>query len=193
MRYNKIKYVNLFYSMPRNVATIRLDHNCIEDMATPQPCPSVCSSPCMLLKPRDSSCCTHATHNQLRSLVALSIGYNKLRDFQAVDIDTFLHVDVEKVMCSVVVHFPQLSILSLEHNELTSVPPSILNLTSLNSLNLAHNTGIVSLPSRLGLLSLSTLNSEGLSLAEIPISLIQKPSPRYLLGFLKGICLGLVK
>ena len=190
MSHNQITSVDLVHSIPRNVSSVRLDHNFIENMDAQQPPLSICSSPCMLLllQPSESNCCTHTAHNRLKSLLTLTLGHNRLKDFKAVDIGASL--DVTNVVCSVVVHFPQLSILSLEHNELTSVPSGILSLTSLNSLNLAHNTGITSLPSKMGLLSLSSLNLDGLSLAEIPINLIQKPSPRYLLGFLKGICLG---
>ena len=194
MSQNCIEYLDLVHSMPRNVATIRLDHNFIQDMATPAPHAPVsrCSSACMLLLLQSGdSDCTHTTHNQLKSLTTLTLGYNRLAEFHAIDINTDL--DAENVVCTMVVHFPQLSVLSLEHNELTSVPPSILNLTSLNSLNLAHNTGIVSLPSGLGLLSLSTLNLEGLSLAGIPKNLVEKLSPKYLLSYLKGIVHGLVQ
>ena len=192
MSHNQITSVDLVHSMPRNVSSVRLDHNCIENMDAQQPPLSICSSPCMLLllQPSESNCCTHTAHNQLKSLVSLSLGHNKLKDFQTVHIDT--NLDAENVVCSVVLHFPQLSILSLEHNELTSVPSGILSLTSLNSLNLAHNTGIVTLPNNLGLLSLSSLNLEGLSLAGIPINLVEKYSPKYLLGYLKGIVQGLV-
>ena len=190
MSHNLIKTVDLVHNLPRNVVTVHLDHNLIEDMATPQPQPPPCGSPSMLLlqQPRDS-CCPHTAHVYLKSLASLLLGYNRLVDFHAFEINSDLD-EVENVVCSVVIHFPRLSILSLEHNKLSCVPPSIMKLTSLNSLNLAHNIDIVSLPNNLGLLSLCSLNLEGLSLAGIPINLVEKFSPKYLLSYLKGIVHG---
>ena len=192
MSYNRIKTLNLVCCMPSKVEYVHLDNNNIENVAaTYSPLPH-CLSPCMLLQPHPFSItgCSHTAHNDLVSLVYLQLGYNKLKDFTSTNLSGDMCNDLDSIVVSIIVHFPQLSILSLEHNELTSVPPSILNLTSLNSLNLAHNKGIVSLPSRLGLLSLSTLNLEGLSLEGIPINLIEHNSAKYLLGYLKGIYLG---
>ena len=190
MSHNLIKTVDLVHNLPRNVVTVHLDHNLIEDMATPQPQPPPCGSPSMLLlqQPRDS-CCPHTAHVYLKSLASLLLGYNRLVDFHAFEINSDLD-EVENVVCSVVIHFPRLSILSLEHNKLSCVPPSIMKLTSLNSLNLAHNIDIVSLPNNFGLLSLCSLKLEGLSLAGIPINLVEKLSPKYLLSYLKGIVHG---
>ena len=194
MSYNQIKHLNLVRSLPSNIISVQLDHNLIEDIAASMPGPALCYSPYMLLQMKPLDCCSHTTHNQLKSLANLSLGYNKLKDFRAIDLCTCTNIDIESIaVYSTVVHFPQLSILSLEHNELTSVPPSILNLTSLNSLNLAHNTGIVSLPSRLGLLPLYILDLEGLSLAGLPISLVEKLSSKHLISYLRGIVTGLVK
>ena len=183
MSHNRIESMNLIHCMPPSVMYIHLDHNIIEYMAaTYAPLP-FCLSPCMLVLPHPNYC-SHTAHTTLKSLIELQLGYNKLKNFISVNTGVGGSEDYENGS------FPQLSILSLEHNELTSVPPSILNLTSLNSLNLAHNTGVVSLPSRLGLLSLYCLNLEGLSITGIPINLIEHHSPKYLLGYLKGIHLG---
>ena len=194
MSHNHIKYLNLIHDLPSNIGTVHLDHNCIENVEVVCPPRSICLSPCMLLQPQteDTGNCRHSAHATLKSLLNLQLGHNKLNDFCCVSFGADASFE-ETVVCSVVVHFPQLSILSLESNELTCVPSSILNMTSLNSLNLANNKGIKSLPSKLGLLSLSTLNLEGLTLAEIPINLLRNFSPTYLLGYLKGIYLGYVK
>ncbi|KAL5479915.1 hypothetical protein EMCRGX_G023516 [Ephydatia muelleri] len=191
MSHNHIKYLNLIHDLPSNIGTVHLDHNCIENVEVVSPPRSICLSPCMLLQPQteDTGSCRHSAHATLKSLLNLQLGHNKLNDFCCVSFGADASFE-ETVVCSVVVHFPQLSILSLESNELTCVPSSILNMTSLNSLNLANNKGIKSLPSKLGLLSLSTLNLEGLTLAEIPINLLRNFSPTYLLGYLKGIYLG---
>ena len=194
MSHNHIKYLNLIHDLPSNIGAVHLDHNRIENMEVDCPPRSICLSPCMLLQPQteDTGSCRHSAHATLKSLLNLQLGHNKLKDFCYVDVSAEVRSE-ETVVCSVVVHFPQLSILSLESNELTCVPSSILNMTSLNSLNLANNKGIKSLPSKLGLLSLSTLNLKGLTLAEIPINLLRNFSPTYLLGYLKGIYLGYVK
>ena len=193
MSHNHIKYLDLIHDMPSKIGTVHLDHNCIENMEANCPPRSFCLTPCMLLQLQTPymGSCSHSTHTTLKSLLNLQLGHNKLEDFCSANFNAQFSFE-ETVVCSLVVQFPQLSILSLENNELTYFPSSILNMTSLNSLNLAHNKGIRSLPSKLGLLSLSTLNLEGLSLPEIPINLMKHFSPMYLLGYLKGIYHGYV-
>ena len=182
MSYNKIKDLNLIGCMPSNIATISLDHNVIESLTAAHSATSFCLAPCMIMQLEQIGC-NHTAHTTLKSLSNLQLGYNNLKDFCPPIFDEI--IEDYSVVCTSVVQFPQLSVLSLEHNMLTSVPSEILHITSLNSLNLAHNAGIVHLPSKLGLLPLYGLNLEGLLLADVPIT--KNTSTIELLAYLKGI------
>ena len=183
MSCNKIKDLNLIGCMPSNIAKICLDHNVIESLTAAHPAAPFCLAPCMIMQLEQIGC-NHTAHTTLKSLSNLQLGYNNLKDFCPPIFDEI--IEDHTVVCTKLVQFPQLSVLSLENNMLTSVPSEILDITSLNSLNLAHNAGIVHLPSKLGLLPLYSLNLEGLSLAEIPITNYNNSS-RELLAYLKGI------
>ena len=181
MRFNSIDGFHLVHSFPPSIITVLLGNNRIStawqlDKAQED---EICMDPHMLLFPQKEiqhQCCRH---NALEQLISLHLNNNQLQtlfgDFEDTDM-------MEQAPRSVGKVFPRLSILNLEHNNLTSLA-HIPQLSSLNSLDISFNSSLDTLPHELGVLSLSVLNLDGLKLRGVPMNL----STPKLLKYLKNL------
>lgn len=125
--------------------------------------------------------CIHRAHNRLESLRTLLLGNNRLTQV--------VIASVEKVDERLL--FPNLSMLDMANNSVSSIPAQIAELQgTLSVLNLSGNSGIVHLPPELGLLNkLWNLNLRGCSLQEPLRTMIEsrKYKTMDIVGYLKSI------
>ena len=199
LRGNRITDLDIVRSMPAAISTLMLDENQIVNLLKLRPVSLPCGNPILLLsiQPSKSSnlYCNHCKHGHLENLSNLTLGKNRLEKFPIVDVieqcipedpdlldSTFDNISYQPL-------FPNLSILSLEHNRLRSVPQYLHHLTHLSSLTLSHNA-IHELPLEMGLMNtqaLLVLKVDGLYLKNVPPNLLAKPVPKYLLSYLKSM------
>ncbi|OQR71714.1 leucine-rich repeat serine/threonine-protein kinase 1-like [Tropilaelaps mercedesae] len=185
LAYNKLIYVGPLNCYPAQIRHLDLSCNQIGEWLIAPGRPHV--EPCSAANKEVSGGggskhrCIHRAHSRLESLRTLLLGNNRLT--QVVISSTAK--DDEKLL------FPNLSMLDMANNSLTSIPPLIAELQStLSVLNLSGNTGIVHLPPELGLLNkLWNLNLRGCSLQEPLRTMIE--SRKYktidIVGYLKSI------
>ena len=192
MKHNVVTKVDLVRSLPRSVSTVYLDHNIIVNTVSTRPAYIQCSSPQMMLLPQpQEGClfCSHASHTILGRLTTLGLSYNKIQDFSVCEEVEYCLSSAQSTSLPSVPTFPALSILALNNNALRSIPKSIHQLTSLGSLDFSYNVAIQELPLEMGLLdpqTLCVLRLQGLNINTVPVSLLEKSSPRPLLTYLKS-------
>ena len=199
LRGNTVTDLDIVRSMPAAISTLMLDENQIANLLKVRPVSLPCGNPILLLsiQPSKSSnlYCNHCKHGHLENLSNLTLDKNRLERFPVVDVieqcipedpdlldSTFDNISYQPL-------FPNLSILSLEHNRLRSIPQYLHHLIHLSSLTLSHNP-INELPLEMGLMNtqaLLVLKLDGLYLKNIPPNLLAKPVPKYLLSYLKSM------
>ena len=199
LRRNSITDLDIVRGMPVGISTLMLDENKIANVLNNRPASLPCGNPVLLLSVQldrnPHLYCEHCRQVHLENLSNLTLAKNCLEKFPVVDVvDQCLPEDPEQPgltfsNISYQPFFPNLSILSLEHNHLKSAPQYLHHLTHLSSLILSHNS-IHELPLEMGLMntqSLLVLKLEGMFLHNIPPDLLAKPMPKYMLNFLKSI------
>ena len=199
LRENSITDLDIVRSMPVCTSTLMLDENKIANVLKLRPASLPCGNPVLLLSFQSDRTpylyCEHCRQVCLENLSNLTLAKNHLETFPVVDVvERCLPEDPEQLDStfndiSYQPFFPNLSILSLEHNHLKSAPQFLHYLTHLSSLNLSHNS-IHELPLEMGLMNtqaLLVLKLDGMFLHNVPSDLIAKPVPRYLLNFLKSM------
>ena len=194
---NHLVDIDSVHSLPRNIHSVILDKNKLVNLEKSRPVSLPCGSPLRLLAlPEDNfddNYCRHCKHRCLDFLSNLSLNLNKLNDFPVVEVigqdehDDELNVEFSSLHC--LPYFPALSILSLERNLITTVPEHLHHLTHLSSLSLSYND-IHELPPSVGQLNPQNLllfKLEGMFIRNIPESMLQKPTPKQMLGYLKAL------
>lgn len=199
LRGNIIKDLDIVHGMPNGIKSIILDRNQLVSLRKMRPVSLPCGHPLRLLAlPEEnygSAYCKHCKHESLEALTNLSLDRNQLHYFPVVDVvsehqdDPELQAAFDIRTVSFLPFYPNLSILSLEYNQFTNVPKHLHHLTHLSSLVLSHND-IHMLPPQMGLMNsqnLLLLKLEGVFLKNIPENLLNKPTPKYLLSYLKAL------
>ena len=193
MQNNQIQDLDIVHSVPRDLCSMSLAENKISNLRDHRPKSLPCGHPFRLLTLPESKShdrhCWHCKHKTLDNLSLLSIGQNQLQEFPTVQL---ISKDSQTSDYNSIVWqplYPILSVLSLEHNKLPTFPSCLHYLTQLSFVNLSHNE-LSELPPEAGLMNgqqLYILKMDGMSLRNIPSSLLQKPSPKLLLDYLKAI------
>ncbi len=196
LRRNRIKVLDIVHSVPANISTLLLDQNEIQNIVSHREPSLPCGNPVLLLSlqaERTGIYCDHCKQRYLENLTNLTIDQNKLEVFPAVEI--FEHsVPSEQGMStfdnvSYQPYFPNLSILSLESNLLSTLPSNLNHLSHLSSLTLSRNP-IQELPLEMGLMNMQALlvlKLDGVYIRNVPQTLLEKPTPKYLLSYLKSM------
>lgn len=200
LRKNRISSVDIVHSFPPSLQTLHLDGNAIKTLEKGIRPSLPCGALLLLIAVQPSLSspqpyCQHCRHQCLNNLSNLALNNNLLSDFPVLEVVSQClpeYPDIPVGTFEAVAHrvlFPNLAILSLERNRFKTVPNGLHRLTSLCSLSLSHND-ITMLPHTLGLLNPRTfflLKLEGLSIKNVPPALISKPTPKFVLSYLKGI------
>ena len=199
LRGNSIKDLDIVHGLPNGIKSLILDNNQIVSLKKMRPVSLPCGHPLRLLAlPEEnygSVYCKHCKHDSLEALTNLSLDRNQLWYFPVVDVvsesqdDPELQAAFDIRTVSFLAFYPNLSILSLEYNHFTTVPKHLHHLTHLSSLSLSYNQ-IHALPPQMGLMNsqnLLLLKLEGVFLKNIPENLLNKPTPKYLLSYLKAL------
>ena len=193
MQNNQIQDLDIVHSIPRNLKSLSLDENTIANLTNDRPKSLPCGHPFRLLTVPEVDShkryCWHCKHRVLEQLSLLSLARNQLSDFPSVQIvsEALKRTDYDSYGYEAL--YPNLSILSLEHNKLHKFPGSLHYLTKLSSVKFSYNR-IQELPSEVGLLNprqLLVLKMDGMNIQNIPLHLLQKPSPKLLLNYLRAI------
>lgn len=194
LRCNRIREIDIVHSIPVNISTLFLDWNKIQTVLRPRQPSLPCGNPVLLLSAqpeRTERYCDHSKHRYLDNLSNLTMDHNMLREFPVVEVfeksirteeTTFGKVSYQP-------YYPNLSILSLEENQLSELPSNLHQLTHLSSLTLSHNP-IGELPLEFGLMNaqaLLVLKLEGVYIRNISPSLLEKPTPKHLISYLKSM------
>ncbi|XP_022652148.1 leucine-rich repeat serine/threonine-protein kinase 1-like isoform X3 [Varroa destructor] len=185
LAYNKLIYVGPLNCYPAQIRHLDLSCNQIGEWLIAPGSPHV--EPCSVANKENSAApgnkhrCIHRAHNRLESLRTLLLGNNRLTQV--------VIASVEKVDERLL--FPNLSMLDMANNSVSSIPAQIAELQgTLSVLNLSGNSGIVHLPPELGLLNkLWNLNLRGCSLQEPLRTMIEsrKYKTMDIVGYLKSI------
>ena len=195
---NQIQDLDIVHSMPRVLESLDLDKNQISNLEKQRPMSLPCGHPLRLLAlPENNmgtSYCRHCKHCALDVLGKLSIDHNQLKKFPAVRVVSDHTFSVENPSYNYDSFdyqplYPNLSILSLEANQFTQFPKQLHHLTQLSSINLSHN-GFHELPPEAGLMNsqnLLILKMDGMFINNIPTHLMNKPTPKLLLSYLKAL------
>ncbi len=193
MQNNQIQDLDIVHSVPRNLKSLALDENMVTSLTSDRPKSLPCGHPFRLLTVPEIDShkryCWHCKHRALEQLSLLSLTGNQLPKFPSVKIvsEAFKRTDYDSFGYEAL--YPNLSILSLEHNKLQKFPTGLHYLTKLSSVKLSYNQ-IQELPSEVGLLNprlLLVLKMDGMNIQNVPPHLLQKPSPKLLLNYLKAI------
>ena len=179
MQKNQIQKLDVIHSMPHEINSVKLVKNKIDDLRRQRPMSLPCGHPLRLLtlpaQKKRNMYCKHCKHISLEHLTHLSIDSNQLILFP-VELDSFPM-------------YPNLTVLSLEANNLQEFPANLHKLTHLTSVNLSHNK-FNEIPPKAGLINAQTLfilKMDGMYIKNIPPHLLQKPSPKALLNYLKAL------
>ncbi len=196
---NSLIDLDIIHSMPLGVRSLVLDKNQLTGLERHRVISLPCGDPLRLLtlpeRNHGNNYCRHCSHESLSSLTNLSLDSNQLSTLPVVGVvtdhasDPELEVAVDIGTVDFLVYYPNLSILSLEHNLFRQVPSHLHHLTHLSSLSLSHNS-IHELPCEMGLINsqqLLLLKLEGLFLKNIPDRLLHRPTPKHLLSYLKAM------
>ena len=193
MQNNVIQDLDIVHSIPLNLESLLLDENVIVSLKSDRPKSLPCGHPFRLLTVPEIDShkryCWHCKHRVLERLSLLSLARNQLHDFPSVQIISEALKQTDYNSYSYETLYPNLSILSLEHNLLQKFPGSLHHLTKLSSVKLSYNQ-IQELPPEVGLLNsrqLLVLKMDGMSIQNVPPHLLQKPSPKLLLNYLRAI------
>ena len=199
MRGNFISDMDVIHGLPANLGSLILNKNRLSNTHRLRPLSLPCATPLRLLALPAADCgscqfCVHCRHRTMEGLTNLSLDHNYLEDLPVVNIVAKnLPVDPELTSTydtiSYLPYFPNLSILSLEGNRFSSVPNHLHHMTHISSLTLSHNP-IMELPPEMGLMnsqSLLLLKLQGLYLKNIPQNLLEKPTPKQLISYLKSL------
>ena len=190
---NQIQDLDIVHSIPHNLKSLKLDENRITTLTNDRLKSLPCGHPFRLLTVPEIDShkryCWHCKHGVLEQLSLLSLAGNQLPKFPSVKIvsEALKKPDYDSFHYEAL--YPNLSILSLEHNKLQKFPTSLHYLTKLSSVKLSYNQ-IQELPPEVGLLNsrqLLVLKMDGMNIQNVPPHLLQKPSPKLLLNFLKAI------
>ena len=193
---NSIQELNIINNMPHSVWSMYLNNNQIESVEKACQMPLPCGHPVMLLaivpKTYDGiQYCRHINHKTLDNLSLLSLNCNKLKEFPTIRVSSItssskMDTDLDDDCLPL---YPNLSVLSLESNQLVRFPNHLYCLTKLNSIVLSHNA-FNELPLEAGLINqrnLYILELEGMNVRNIPSHLLNKPTPKLLLNHLKSM------
>ncbi len=195
---NQIQDLDLVHGMPRQLESLDLDKNQLSNLEKQRPMTLPCGHPMRLLALPENSMgncyCRHCKHGALEQLGRLSLDHNQLTKFPVVKVVSDHTYDTENPSYNYdsldyLPLYPNLSILSIEANQLTQFPKHLHHLSQLSSLNLSHN-GFHELPPEAGLINaqnLLILKMEGMFINNIPSHLLQKPTPKLLLSYLKAL------
>ena len=198
LQHNQIQDLDLVHSMPRHLESLDLDRNQLGNLEKQRPMSLPCGHPLRLLALPENNMgnfyCRHCKHSALEQLGRLCLDHNQLTKFPVVKLVSDHTYDTENPSYNYdsldyLPLYPNLSILSLEVNQLTQFPKHLHYLTQLSSLNLSHN-GFHELPPEAGLINsqnLLILKMEGMFINNIPSHLLQKPTPKLLLSYLKAL------
>ena len=195
---NRIQDLDLVHSMPRFLESLELDKNQISNLEKYRPMSLPCGHPLRLLALPENNMgndyCRHCKHGALEQLARLCLDHNELTKFPVVNLISDHSFNAENPTYNYdsfdyLPLYPNLSILSLEANQFTQFPKHLHHLTQLSSVNLSHN-GFHELPPEAGLINsqnLLILKMDGMFLKNIPPHLLQKPTPKLLLSYLKAL------
>ena len=193
MQNNQIHNLDTVRSIPHNLNSLILDENVIANIRNDRPKSLPCGHPFRLLTVPEVDShkryCWHCKHRALEQLSLLSLARNELHDFPSVQIVSEALKRTEYDSYGFEVLYPNLSVLSLEHNKLQKFPGGLHYLTKLSSVKLSYNQ-IQELPPEVGLLNsrqLFILKMDGMNIQNVPPHLLQKPSPKLLLNYLRAI------
>ncbi len=199
MHGNALYDLDIVHSLPLGIHSVLLDRNNLVALDKHRSVSLPCGDPLRLLTLPEQNFgnrfCRHCHHEVLENLTNLSLDSNQLSSLPVVDVideytqDSELQVVFDMGTINYLVYYPNLSILSLEKNLFTKVPPQLHHLTHLSSLSLSYNK-IHELPPELGLINpqqLLLLKMEGLFLKNIPENLLNRPTPKHLLSYLKAL------
>ena len=193
MQNNQIQDLDIVHSIPRNLNSLTMDQNTITNLKNDRPKSLPCGHPFRLLTVPEvdfqKRYCWHCKHRALEQLSLLSLASNRLHDFPSVQIvsEALKRTDYDSYGYEAL--YPNLSILSLEHNKLQKFPSGLHYLTKLSSVKLSYNH-FQELPPEVGLLNsrqLLMLKMDGMSIQNVPPHLLQRPSPKLLLNYLRAI------
>ena len=193
MHNNQIQDLDIVHSVPHNLKSLKLDKNEIVSLKNDRPKSLPCGHPFRLLTVPEVDShkryCWHCKHRALEHLSLLSVAQNQLLNFPSMQVITEALKRIDYDSISYEALYPNLNILSLEHNKLQVFPVGLHYLTKLSSVKLSYNE-IQELPPEVGLLNarqLFILKLDGMNIRNIPPHLLQKPSPKLLLNYLKAI------
>ncbi len=198
LQHNRIQDLDLVHSMPRQLESLDVDRNQLSNLEKQRPMSLPCGHPLRLLALPENNMgnfyCRHCKHSALEQLGRLCLDHNQLTKFPVVKIISDHTYDTENPSYNYdsfdyLPMYPNLSILSIEANQLMQFPKYLHHLSQLSSLNLSHN-GFHELPPEAGLINaqnLLILKMEGMFINNIPSHLLQKPTPKLLLSYLKAL------
>ncbi len=196
LRHNQLKELDVVHGIPANISTLLLDHNKIQSLNRERVFSLPCGNPVLLLSLQPQGLgdyCNHCKHRYLDNLTNFTVDQNLLKEFPAVEIFEHSIPSEEGISAfgkvSYQPFFPNLSILSLEGNQLDTFPKNLHHLKHLSSLTLSHNP-IVELPLEMGLMNMQALlvlKLEGVYIRNVPQPLLDKPTPKHLISFLKSM------
>jgi Leucine-rich repeat (LRR) protein len=198
IRDNAIQQFDIVHSVPRNLTSLIAVRNKISALKKERSINLPCGNPLRLLCVQDDmevDCyCQHCRHSALGKMSNLILDHNKLSYLPIVD-EPKLESPApsselngyEVIHCDT--YYRELSILSLAHNELTTIPRNLHRLRHLSSLTLSHNK-ITELPLEMGLMNsgnLLLLKLDGMFIRNIPDNLLEQQLPRKMLNYLKSL------
>lgn len=198
IRHNRIQQLDLVHSAPRNLSSLIAVWNSIAMLDKQRSMNLPCGNPLRLLCVQDDMAaeayCQHCNHSTLANLSNLILDNNKISHFPVIDVARSESqppssdiAGFEYVYCDP--YYPEISILSLAHNEFKTVPKHLDRLTHLSSLTLSNNA-ITRLPLEMGLMNSSNLlvlKLDNLYLRNIPDMLRDNHTPKSLLNYLKSL------
>lgn len=214
LSYNNIASISFPRSFPMDLKQINLSYNedlenidCRNTMAKPLPCtnPQALYDASNTIYLDNVSFCCHRSHQHMAKLLVLEVTNCSLiivnffcpgpRSKQSEESKKAAYAKVDTMIGATakpkqdpVAHSrlvcPLLTRLILSNNQLTRVPESVCEMTSLNSLDLSHND-IIDLPAEMGNLSnLWEFPLAGLKLISPPQNIIERGKTKDIIGFL---------
>lgn len=196
MRGNQLKSCNIVKNLPSDIESVILSNNALISVADPHP-GNPCGSPVKLVSgyltdPIVDGGCRHTEHFVLSKATNIILDCNKLTEFSCArkPIQPAKNLQKTKSLDSSLYPslFPNLSVLSLDQNNLQAVPFGVQYLNQLSSLSLSHNASISKIPPELGIMNPQTLlifKLEGVYPKNVDPQLLKKPGARALLTYLK--------
>ena len=198
-RGNQVKTLNLIKNLPSSIESIVMSDNKITSISADHSVAKPCGSPVKLLSgyltdPNLTGNCRHTQHCILDKATNLNLNNNSLTAFSCIRKTTDGTKPLKK-SSSIDVNpypslYPNLSVLSLDQNNLDAVPEGIHFLSQLSSLSLSHNSMISKLPPEMGLMNPQTLlivKLEGVYPKNINQRLLERPGARGILTYLKSL------